>query len=122
VGAEALQHGVRSVAAVSAAVAVADSVAVVGAGRRSDARLKHDIVPLGRLDNGLGFYRFAYNGSNKAYVGVIAQEVRTVMPQAVMRGPDGYLMVFYDRLGLKFETYERWIASGARLPSTAGIH
>ena len=25
---------------------------------------------LGRLDNGLGLYRFSYNGSNKAYVGV----------------------------------------------------
>ena len=46
---------------------------------------------LGRLDNGLGFYRFSYNGSDKAYVGVIAQEVRGVMPEAVMRGRDGYL-------------------------------
>ena len=41
----------------------------------SDIRLKHDIVLLGHLDNGLGFYRFSYNGSDKAYVGVMAQEV-----------------------------------------------
>jgi hypothetical protein len=93
-----------------------------GGGRRSDARLKHDIVLLGRLDNGLGFYRFAYNGGDKAYVGLMAQEVQTVMPRAVMRGPDSYLRVFYDKLGLKFETYEQWIASGARVPSIAGIH
>ena len=33
-----------------------------GGGRRSDVRLKHDIVLLGRLDDGLGFYRFIYNG------------------------------------------------------------
>src|SRR6516225_2956568 len=41
-----------------------------GGGRRSDIALKHDIVLLGQLNNGLGFYRFAYNGSSKAYVGV----------------------------------------------------
>ena len=40
---------------------------------------------LGHLDNGLGFYRFSYNGSDKAYVGVMAQEVQTVMPDAVVR-------------------------------------
>ena len=45
-------------------------------GRRSDIALKHDIILLGRLDNGLGFYRFSYNGSEQAYVGVMAQEVQ----------------------------------------------
>ena len=49
-----------------------------GGGRRSDMRLKHDIVLLGRLDDGLGYYRFVYNGGHTAYVGVMAQEVRTV--------------------------------------------
>ena len=29
----------------------------------SDILLKHDIVLLGHLDNGIGFYRFSYNGS-----------------------------------------------------------
>ena len=48
-----------------------------GGGRRSDLALKHDIVLLGHLDNGLGFYRFSYLGSAKAYVGVIAQEVQS---------------------------------------------
>ena len=49
-----------------------------GGGRRSDMRLKHDIVLLGRLDDGLGYYRFVYNGGHTAYVGVMAQEVQTV--------------------------------------------
>ena len=62
-------------------------------------RSKHDIYLLGRLENGLGFYRFSYNGSDKAYVGVIAQEVQAVMPSAVVRGRDGYLRVFYYELG-----------------------
>jgi hypothetical protein len=90
-------------------------------GRRSDIALKHDITLLGRLDNGLGFYRFSYNGSEKAYVGVMAQEVQTIMPEAVVRGQDGYLMVFYEKLGLKFQTYERWIASGAPVPTITRI-
>jgi hypothetical protein len=85
-------------------------------GRRSDARLKHDIVLLGRLDNGLGFYRFVYNGGHKIFVGVMAQEVQSVMPRAVARDRHGYLLVFYDKLGLRFDTYNHWVASGARIP------
>ena len=91
-----------------------------GGGRRSDINAKHDITLLGRLNNGLGFYRYSYKGSDKAYVGVMAQEVQAVMPDAVVRGTDGYLRVFYDKLGLKFETYRHWVASGARIPSAAG--
>jgi Chaperone of endosialidase len=64
-----------------------------GGGRRSDITLKHDIALLGHLDNGLGFYRFSYSGSDQVYVGVMAQEVQTIMPEAVMRGRDGYLKV-----------------------------
>ena len=93
-----------------------------GGGRRSDIAIKHDIVLLGRLDNGLGFYRFAYDGSNKPYVGVMAQEVQVVRPDAVVRGSDGYLRVFYDRLGVRFQTYQHWIASGARVPTTSVSH
>jgi hypothetical protein len=77
---------------------------------------------LGHLDNGLGFYRFAYYGSNRAYVGVMAQDVQTVMPEAVARGRDGYLRVLYDKLGLKLQIYDRWVASGARIPATAIRH
>jgi hypothetical protein len=88
-----------------------------GGGRRSDIRLKHDIVLLGRLDNGLGFYRFSYNGSDRAYVGVMAQEVQAVTPEAVTHGRDGLLRVRYEMLGLPFQTYKQWLAS--RTPSSA---
>jgi hypothetical protein len=73
---------------------------------------------LGHLDDGLGFYRFAYNGGDKAYVGVMAQEVQSVMPDAVVVGRDGYLRVRYDKLGLTFQTYDQWVASGAKIPTT----
>ncbi len=92
-----------------------------GGGRRSDIALKHDIVLLGHLDNGLGYYRFSYLGSHKAYVGVMAQEVQALMPDAVMRGSDGYLRVYYDKLGLKFRTYRDWLATGAQIPTRSRI-
>jgi hypothetical protein len=92
-----------------------------GGGRRSDIRLKHDIVLLGRLEDGLGYYRFVYNGGHTAYVGVMAQEVQAIMPEAVTSGPDGYLRVSYDLLELPFQTYTQWIATGARLPSVKPV-
>ncbi len=92
-----------------------------GGGRRSDLALKHDVVLLGHLDNGLGYYQFSYLGSDKAYVGVIAQEVAALRPDAVTRGRDGYLRVYYDKLGLKFRTYRDWLAAGAHIPTRAGI-
>lgn len=92
-----------------------------GGGRRSDIALKHDVVLLGHLDNGLGYYRFSYLGSQKAYVGVMAQEVQAVRPDAVARGGDGYLRVYYDRLGLKFRTYRDWLAAGGQIPTRSRI-
>ena len=79
--------------------------------------LKHDIVLLGHLASGLGYYRFSYLGSEKAYVGVIAQEVQRVMPEAVTRGSDGYLRVYYEKLGLRLRTYNDWLAGGAKIPA-----
>ena len=41
-----------------------------------------------------------------------------VEPSAVWRDHDGYLMVDYDRIGLKFMTWKEWLArSGASSPS-----
>ena len=80
-------------------------------GRRSDIRLKQDIVPLVRLNNGLELYRFRYKGSDRTvYVGVMAQEVQKIEPNAVWRDRDGYLMVNYDRIGVKFMTWKEWLA------------
>jgi Protein of unknown function (DUF3300) len=93
-----------------------------GGGRRSDISVKHDVAFLGRLDNGLGLYRFSYNGSDKRYVGVMAQEVQFVRPDAVSRDAEGILRVHYDRLGVRFQTYDQWLGSGARLPVSARAH
>ena len=81
-----------------------------GGGRRSDIRLKQDIVPLLRLNNGLGLYRFRYKGSDHtSYVGVMGQEVQKIEPSAVWRDRAGYLMVNYNLIGLKFMTWKEWL-------------
>jgi hypothetical protein len=76
--------------------------------RQSDIELKHNIVRIGTLDSGIGLYRFQYNWSDQVYVGVMAQEVVTVMPAAVSRGSDGYLRVNYGRVGVRFQTWDEW--------------
>jgi Protein of unknown function (DUF3300)/Chaperone of endosialidase len=85
-----------------------------GGGRRSDIRLKHDIVQLQRLGNGFELYRFRYKGSDRTlYVGVMAQEVQQIDPSAVSRDRDGYLRVDYDRIGVKFMTWDEWLKQTA---------
>jgi hypothetical protein len=85
-----------------------------GGGRRSDIRLKEDFALVGRLDSGLGLYRFRYHGDPQTYVGVMAQDVQMVRPDAVLRGRDGYLRVRYERIGFDMQTYEHWRAQKAQ--------
>jgi outer membrane immunogenic protein len=67
----------------------------------SDIRLKRDIALVGHRGDGLGLYRFKYLWSDNEYVGVMAQEVALLHPEAVVRDPlSGYLGVDYGRLGL----------------------
>ena len=77
----------------------------------SDFRLKRDIAMVGQLENGLGLYRYHYIWSDQVYVGVMAQEVAQVDPDAVVLGDDGYLRVNYARLGLRMQTWDEWKAS-----------
>ena len=66
------------------------------AGAMSDIRLKENIKPVGKLDNGLTVYCYNFIGENKPQIGLIAQEVREVKPEAVVEREDGYLAVRYD--------------------------
>lgn len=75
----------------------------------SDIRLKRDIVLLCRLQNGLGLYRYRYLSSDTVYVGVMAQEVERIVPDAVVSGQDGYLRVDYARLGMRLLTWDEWM-------------
>jgi hypothetical protein len=74
----------------------------------SDVRLKRDIVLLARLHNGIGLYRYRYVWDDTLYVGVMAQEVMAIVPQAVYLCEDGYMRVDYNRLGLRLTTWDEW--------------
>ena len=87
---------------------------IIGSGGpplESDTRLKRDIAQVGELDNGINLYCYRYLWSDTTYVGVMAQEVAEVMPEAVLRGADGYLRVDYARLGLRVQTWDQWVAA-----------
>ena len=74
----------------------------------SDSRLKKDISPLGKLPNGLTLYRFRYLWSETLYVGVMAQEVQKIMPDAVAIDASGFMKVNYGRIGIPFLTWSQW--------------
>jgi hypothetical protein len=77
-------------------------------GTISDIRLKEDITQLTCLDNGIGLYRYCYKWSDQLYVGVMAQEVASIVPSAVLGGKDGYLRVDYRQLGMRLMKWEEW--------------
>ena len=63
----------------------------------SDRRLKTNIKRIGTHTLGIGIYEFDYVWGEHA-TGVMADEVKTVMPEAVTRHPSGYDMVDYSKL------------------------
>jgi hypothetical protein len=70
---------------------------------------------VGELGSGINLYRDRYLWSDTIYVGVMAQEVAEIMPEAVQRGADGYMRVDYARLGLRMQTWDLAYASQFRL-------
>lgn len=63
----------------------------------SDARLKTNIVKIGTRADGLGVYEFDYVWGGPRHVGLMAQEVLAVIPDAVSE-VNGYLMVDYAKV------------------------
>ncbi|RQS22409.1 tail fiber domain-containing protein [Burkholderia sp. Bp8995] len=65
----------------------------------SDRRAKTDIEAIGRAGDGMTFYRFRYHTDPQGTVrqGLMADEVKRVRPNAVIRHPSGYDLVDYDR-------------------------
>jgi hypothetical protein len=49
----------------------------------SDARAKKDIVQIGNAHNGLPLYAYRYKGSDTPQIGLMAQDVEKVNPDAV---------------------------------------
>lgn len=63
----------------------------------SDRRLKKDIKAMGKLDNGLTVYSFRYKMGGPVTMGVMADEVKKVIPEAVQT-VGGVDFVNYGRL------------------------
>ena len=63
----------------------------------SDRRLKTDIVRVGTLDNGLPVYSYRLKGEDHFQIGVMAQEVAEVRPEAIVRDSSGFMKVDYEK-------------------------
>lgn len=65
----------------------------------SDRRLKKNIRRIGALDSGIPVYLFEYIlGPRRVHMGVMADEVERVKPEAVLTLKEGHQMVDYARL------------------------
>lgn len=64
----------------------------------SDVRLKRDIEKIGERPDGLGVYAYRYLWSPLRHIGVMAQEVLWVKPEAVLRMSNGFYAVDYGKL------------------------
>jgi hypothetical protein len=67
----------------------------------SDVRLKDNVSRIGKTAHGLPFYTFSYIGKPEVYAGVMAQDVLSVMPDAVLMDPSGFYRVDYRKLGIR---------------------
>ena len=76
-----------------AAIPAATTAAVAA----SDRRLKKDIELVGETPGGFNVYSFEYLWGEKA-IGVMADEVEKVLPDAVVMDESGYQMVDYSRI------------------------
>ena len=64
----------------------------------SDRRLKENIVKIGQLLNGLFVYSFNYLWDKEPRIGVMSDEVRELIPEAVLVHSSGYDVVNYDKV------------------------
>ena len=108
--ADVAAYSAKEQAAAATAAGFGQAVGTVGmmslktpAPAPSDRRLKTDIQRLGTLDKwGIGVYSFKYIDAfkseygDKTYIGVMADEVEQVLPEAVVTMDNGYKAVNYE--------------------------
>lgn len=61
----------------------------------SDRRLKTEIKRVGTLDNGLPVYSYRYKSGGAVHLGLMADEVEKLHPDAVVEGHNGFKAVKY---------------------------
>lgn len=95
------QYGLDAFSASQAGINSALSGAGSMAMMFSDRRLKKNIVEMGKRPDGLGLYMFNYISEPDymlKHIGVMADEVEKLYPDAVVTHKSGYKMVDYGRL------------------------
>ena len=77
----------------------------------SDRRLKTDISELGETDEGIKLYSWKYKSDLvTTWVGVMAQDLETTHPEALVTGSDGFYRVIYSKLDVRMMTLDQWNA------------
>lgn len=74
--------------------------------KSSDIRTKENIKKIGVLPSGLNVYEYEYKPEFKndpyaghgKFIGVMAQEVKEIIPDAIITRSDGYMMVDYSKV------------------------
>lgn len=66
----------------------------------SDPRLKMDVIKIGDHSSGLGVYEFKYIDGSGPYIGVMADEVEEIMPEALGPVINGFKTVDYAKLNM----------------------
>lgn len=74
----------------------------------SDIRLKQNIHYIKTTASGIRLYRFNYIWGGPTYVGVLAQEILRIAPEAVGVDANGFYNVDYAQLGLRMTTFYEW--------------
>jgi len=70
----------------------------------SDVRLKENLNKIGQLPSGLGLYSWDWKDSapsdakSNPTIGVLAQEVQQLIPDAIVQREDGYMAVDYSKV------------------------
>lgn len=98
IGAANAQGNASAQAAASNNAQAAALAMAIASAFGSDRRLKSNIMPTGRFTGKLPLYRYTINGHEE--VGVMADEVEQVVPEAVVVGSDGFKRVRYDLIGM----------------------
>jgi len=83
------------------ALSIGTSIATMAAA--SSKKLKHNIKKIGKSIGGHNIYKFSYKGSSRRYVGVIAEEIQKIIPEAVITMPNGFLGVNYNLIDVTFK-------------------
>lgn len=93
-GANARQNGVMGALGQLGGSLIGGAAQTGGWSFLSDVRAKTDITKVGKLDNGLNVYVYRYKSGGPMQIGVMAQEVETIKPHAVIER-DGFKHVDY---------------------------